>query len=163
MASNKNSFGKTVQPNVNKTWKDFGKKFPEYAHIPQSELKYNMDEFFKQATSFLVDKEHGLILNGIGYFGNAVYSNRKVVYNSISETLMNNSLTNGDIYTTTIYPYVFKQNEEYLFWLFRITRHAARRMAHNIIHKGVRYKCHSEFLKVFNRNHKTYLNDKPSK
>ena len=163
MAENKRSFGKTTGTNTLKVWDEFKKENPEYADIPSSELKTNIEQFFKQATTYLVDEEHGVILNGLGYFANAVYNKRNYVYDETRDKAIDNSLTDGAIYNCKLFPRVFKKNHEFLFWSFRITRHAARRMSNNIINKGVRYKCQSAFLTKFNKNHKTFLNDKPSR
>ncbi len=105
----------------------------------------------------LVENQDGIILNGIGYFANAVYLRRKV--NDSSNETFHNFHTNGDIYRSTIFPRVFRSI--YMRPVcFYIWRSKARKMARMIIDKGMRYKCHSKFVTFSNKRKKTkYIND----
>lgn len=128
-----------------KFWKEFKQKNPEYKHLSIKELRENIEGFFLHAANTLVDSEHGILLNGLGYFANAVFDKKNVVaYKNDKETDYNFS-TNGWIYISYIFPTAFKKNP-FHHWSFKLDRKAARQMAQKI-RKGVRYKCHTDMIK----------------
>lgn len=159
MAKNKNSFIEVKVINTLDLWKEFKEQNPKYKDVPTRELKNNIKIFFDRAGDLIADKKDGIILNMLGYFGNAAYKKNTfpIPYNEQTSKI-DNILTQGYSYRSMFYPTVFK-NSPLRQWLFQITRHKARRMATRIIDDGIRYKCHFTFLKNIVKDHKYLFTD----
>lgn len=150
------SFGIIRRPNTQPLWDDFKKENPEYNDLDSESLKKNMDNLFEFFADSLVENTHGIVLNEIGYFANAVYQVKKINTDQVRKPPEFNYKTDGYVYTTTFFPKVFKSNP-FNGWMFKITRPKARKMTRMIVDKGVRYECHSKFLHAVNRKALKYF------
>lgn len=133
---------------------------PQYADKDVNELKKIVDDFFSYCADSLIQSKYGIILNGLGYFSNAVFKKRNVtVSKTIGETLFNHR-QNGNLYVSYFFPKVLKNNP-FTNFSFKLKREKARAMK-PIIDEGMEYKCYAEILerKVNKSNSKYYHNDK---
>jgi hypothetical protein len=160
MGTNKSSFVKTVKLNRLSVWDKFKQDNPKYAHIDSKELRKNMQIFFDEVGNLITERQDGLILNMIGYFANPSYRKKTFMegYNEATKKV-DNILTQGFIYEAAFFPHVFKKSPLRL-WLFSINRLKARKMAREIIDNGVRYRCHTTFLKNIVKDKKYLFTEK---
>lgn len=124
-------------------WEEFRRKHPMYKDMGNGELSKIVHRFFKFVGETLVDSEHGVVLNNIGYFGNASFNNKKVIKKG------NNTIFNfrnkGAVYISYFFPRVFRGNP-LDSWSFQITRGLALRMRDNI-NNGLEYMCHYDIIR----------------
>ena len=136
-------------------WKEFKDKHPKYKDIENKDLTKATHGFFKYAGTLMVQSQHGLILNGIGYFANAVFEKKKLV--RIADKLIVN-LKHDSIYNAYFFPRIFKANP-FNSWNFKIYRPLKAQMK-DLIKNGIDYKCHYDILKKNASGVKYFINDK---
>lgn len=136
-------------------WKDFKEAHPEYKDIDNKDLTELTHGFFEHAGELIVNSQHGIILNGLGYFANASFANRKVL--KFGNKIIVN-MHDDNIYTSYFFPRIFKGNP-FNSWNFKLYSPLRRKMK-NLIMSGVDYKCHYDILKTNASGVKYYINDK---
>lgn len=159
MANNLNSYVEFKVLNKKALWDRFKKENPKYKDVRSVEMKKNIDLFFNEAANLITEKQDGIILNMLGYFANPAYQKRMFTDGYNEQTANTDAiLTQGLIYKSMFFPTVFTHNKLNQ-WLFSITRHKARKMAREVIDNGVRYRCHSNFLKTIVKDRKYLFTD----
>lgn len=134
----------TSKVNRNAFWREFKEKYPQYKEIPTKDLNKICDGIFDKSAQLLTETEHGIILNGIGYFANTVYHSN-LISNQPDGNTWENFHTKGDIYRSMLFADVFFANPLKTF-RFRLLRRWKRHIA-KMVKKGLRYKNHYMLIK----------------
>lgn len=136
-------------------WKAFKEKHPKYKDISHQELTSITNKFFAYVGDLIIKSQHGVILNGIGYFANPAFEEKKVL--KIDNKLIIN-VSDKNIYTTYFFPRIFKKNP-FNGWSFKLYRPLKNQMK-SLIQGGIKYMCHYDILKTNGSKNKYYINDK---
>jgi hypothetical protein len=139
-------------------WAKFRKKHKKYKEYSRHDLRNIMNDLLYFLGENIATNKHGIVLNGIGYFGNAVFYKRKISGGRSKDAeMINNFGTTDNIYECTFHPDIFPRNP-FRNWLFNSSVHIKQRMKEEI-EKGMRYKYHGDILKRNKRAVKYYLQD----
>lgn len=125
-------------------WEAFLTKYPQYN---KNDSKKLFKDIFDVAGNILISQPHGVVLDGIGYFSNVIFQNKKRI--QIAEKTIYNFTTNGWIYTAYMFPRLFR-NTMMSNWSFQICREKARKMGENI-NNGLKYYCHYDILRTIKK------------
>lgn len=130
----------------------FMRKYPQYKDkIDYVQLSVLIGKMFGYFGSHIVSNRDGIVLDGLGYFANAVWQVKKVI-KSYGKVFFN---ANPNIYKTTFFPRIFTGNV-LNSWLFKLYREHKNKL-NGEINKGMKYVCHHEILKKSKRNVKYYV------
>jgi hypothetical protein len=139
-------------------WGKFRQKHPKYKVHSRMELVTIMNEMLDFFAENIATSKHGIVLNGLGYFGNAVFRRRKILKGVHKEYgIVNNFGGTDNIYECTFYPDIFIHNPLHN-WLFTPASSIKLGMK-KAIDGGMRYKYHGDILRRNKKAIKYYLQD----
>ncbi len=130
----------------------FKKTYPEYNHVSYKEIIQSFNELFDYIGGVLINSEHGIILEGIGYFGMPSYNKKRILFPKVRflDDIYINDKDKTDIYTSAFFPHIYK-NFDAMPWRFQLDLKWRRRMR-DVIIKGHKYTCHAEVFKKLKNN-----------
>lgn len=135
--------------NYSPLWLRFYKKFPEYKNYPRWYLRKIMNQFWRYVSEKLVQSEHGIYLDNLGYFANTVYRRQKAFINKNDKLVTN--FSNTDIYTVGFFSNAIAIHP-LIGWSFAPARKIKQRIKEEV-DEGKRYKNHIDLIV---RNKRTY-------
>jgi hypothetical protein len=138
-------------------YKMFIKTYPEYNYLSYKEIIQTFNELLEYIGETLINSEHGIILEGIGYFGMPSYNKKRILLPKVRflDDIYINDRDKTDIYTSAFFPHLYK-NLDAMAWRFQLDLKWRRRMR-DVIIKGHKYTCHAEVFKKIKNNGRTRI------
>lgn len=147
-------FDLNSQSNCHKLWGSFSRKRPEHG-LKEQDYRRLMSNFWDLVAQATMDGNHGVLLDGIGYFAMPVFYTTNYFKGYKVHLLPENT----PIHTPYFFNQVFKSNY-FANFRFKPTRRIVKTVSKNT-RAGKRYSCHYHHLKrITGKKTKHYLKKK---